>query len=385
MFKSQTIGDSKDFYEDFFKKIDTLTSYQLLDLYKANIDVLNKALDYFKEKDSSFKLLENSIKNSFTKEKTIILNGKENDNKTNQLLVNSLEDKDYPIRLIFAVDMLNEGWDVLNLYDIVRLYDTRQGSGVAGKIGNYTIKEAQLIGRGARYYPFQITADQEKFKRKYDLDLENDLRILETMYFHSKNDSKYISELRQALIASGLQDEKPIERKYILKNSFKKSNFYLNTRIYSNKKIPIDRNDVKSIEDKVKWKSYQYSVKTNKGSIFSLIEEEKTHQSNVNIKSFKFKEIDYNILLGASERFNELKFDVVKAKYPNIKSMREFLTSDDYLGNSSIEIYYDDIITGRDLRNACIKALAFISNYVVSIKQEFEGTKLFEPKELKKF
>ena len=27
------------------------------------------------------------------------------------------------IRAIFAVDMLNEGWDVLNLYDIVRLYD----------------------------------------------------------------------------------------------------------------------------------------------------------------------------------------------------------------------------------------------------------------------
>lgn len=29
--------------------------------------------------------------------------------------------------------MLNEGWDVLNFFDIVRLYETRQGSGKAGK------------------------------------------------------------------------------------------------------------------------------------------------------------------------------------------------------------------------------------------------------------
>ena len=47
--------------------------------------------------------------------------------------------------------MLNEDWYVLNLFDIVRLYDSHQGSGKAGKIGSYTIKEARLIGRGARY------------------------------------------------------------------------------------------------------------------------------------------------------------------------------------------------------------------------------------------
>ncbi|UWV82717.1 hypothetical protein [Mycoplasmopsis cynos] len=101
--------------------------------------------------------------------------------------------------------MLNEGWDVLNLFDIVRLYDTRQGSGKAGKVGSYTIKEAQLIGRGARYCPFIEEDEDFKFKRKYDGDIENKNRILETMYFHSKNDSKYISELKQALIETGLQ------------------------------------------------------------------------------------------------------------------------------------------------------------------------------------
>lgn len=154
------------------------------------------------------------------------MNGASDNNKEKQLLVNSLEDKDNPIRLIFAVDMLNEGWDVLNLFDIVRLYDTRQASGKADKIGAYTIKEAQLIGRGARYCPFVDGDEQLKFKHKYDRDLENKNRILETMYFHSKNDSKYISELKQALIETGLQAPDPITIEYILKENFKDSEFY---------------------------------------------------------------------------------------------------------------------------------------------------------------
>ena len=198
LFKSQRVSDSKEFYNLFFEKIDALTSYEIINLYKANIEVLTKALDYFKSKDRTFELLERSIKNSFTKDTTIIMNDTTDNNKEKQLLVNSLEDENNYIRAIFTVDMLNEGWDVLNLYDIVRLYDTRQGSGKAGKIGSYTIKEAQLIGRGARYCPFAINDEQEKSKRKYDSDLNNDLRILETMFFHSRNDSSYIAELKQA-------------------------------------------------------------------------------------------------------------------------------------------------------------------------------------------
>ena len=51
----------------------------------------------------------------------------------------------------FAVDMLNEGWDVLNLFDIVRLYDTRDGKVTKNGFvaGSTTNAEKQLIGRGA--------------------------------------------------------------------------------------------------------------------------------------------------------------------------------------------------------------------------------------------
>ncbi|WP_429987176.1 hypothetical protein, partial [Mycoplasmopsis bovis] len=62
-------------------------------------------------------------------------------------------------------------------------------------------KEAQLIGRGARYCPFTFDNDEDfKYKRKFDYDIENQYRILETMLFHSKNDSAYIQELKRALI-----------------------------------------------------------------------------------------------------------------------------------------------------------------------------------------
>ena len=42
--------------------------------------------------------------------------------EANQILVNTLEDDDNPIRAVFAVDKLNEGWDVLTLFDIVRMF-----------------------------------------------------------------------------------------------------------------------------------------------------------------------------------------------------------------------------------------------------------------------
>lgn len=384
MLKSQKIAESKEFYDVFFENIKKLKKEDIVNLHSSNIELFIKALDYFESKDESFELLVQSIKNSFTKDTSVIMNESTDNNKEKQILVNSLEDEQNHIRTIFTVDMLNEGWDVLNLYDIVRLYDTRQGSGSAGKIGNYTMKEAQLIGRGARYCPFKISDEQEKYKRKYDFDLNNDYRILETMLFHSRNDSRYISELKQALIATGLQPEEPIKLDYFLKEKFLETNFYNKSYVYSNKRILKDRKNVIDIEDSLKTKVYRYLVNTNRGAIIDLISDYNgSANTNLNMKSFKFKNIDYNILQGSVERYNELKFEIIKNKYPNVKTMREFLTSENYLGNSIIEISYFDKITGKNIRSACIKAFDQIAKHILSIKQEYAGTQEFEPKQLK--
>lgn len=386
MLKSQKIDESKKFYEEFFKKVKGLTSYELQSLELVGIEKLTQAINYFKEKDETLELLEQSIKTSFTEDTSIIMNGASDNNKEKQLLVNSLEDLNNPIRLIFAVDMLNEGWDVLNLFDIVRLYDTRQASGKVGKVGSYTIKEAQLIGRGARYCPFVVDDEELKFKRKFDGDISNPNRILETMYFHSKNDSRYISELKNALIETGLQAPDQIILEYRLKDEFKDSDFYKKSYVFSNKRLLKGRDEVHSLEPSMRTKTYYYTAISGKGNILNLIGDNAPGTSNIktNLKNIKFKDIDYNILLGAIECFEELRFDILKEKYPSLKSMREFLTSDEFLGNSNVEItYYQDELNGKILYSAVKHALVKIASHVMAIKPEYVGSKEFEPKQLK--
>ena len=386
MFKSQKIDESKSFYDEFFKKVKELTSYEIQNLELVGIEKLTEAINYFKEKDDTLELLEQSIKTAFTEDTSIIMNGSSDNNKENQLLVNSLEDLDNPIRLIFAVDMLNEGWDVLNLFDIVRLYDTRQASGKAGKIGSYTIKEAQLIGRGARYCPFVVDDEELKFKRKFDGDISNPNRILETMFFHSKNDSRYISELKNALIETGLQVPDPIILEYRLKDEFKDSDFYKKSYVFSNKRLLKGRDEVHSLEPSMRTKTYYYTALSGKGNIVNLIGGDTANTSTIktNLKSIKFKDIDYNILLGAIECFEELRFDILKEKYPSLKSMREFLTSDEFLGNSNMEITYSqDEMSGKILFSAIKHALVKVASHVMAIKPEYVGSKEFEPKQLK--
>lgn len=386
MLKSQKIAESKSFYAEFFRKVKELTSYELQDLESVGIEKLTEAINYFKKKTDTLELLAQSIKTSFTEDTSIIMNGSSDNNKENQLLVNSLEDLDNPIRIIFAVDMLNEGWDVLNLFDIVRLYDTRQPSGKAGKIGSYTIREAQLIGRGARYCPFVVDDEELKFKRKFDGDISNQNRILETMYFHSKNDSRYISELKNALIETGLQAPAPIILEYNLKDEFKDSDFYKNSYVYSNKRLLKGRDEVHSLEPSMRTKTYYYVAPSGRGNILNLIGDDAPSTSTIKttLKSIKFRDIDYNILLGATECFEELRFDILKEKYPSLKTMKEFLTSEDFLGNSNVEITYSqDEVSGKTLFLALKHALVKVASHITAIKPEYVGAKEFEPKQLK--
>ena len=369
LLKSRKITESKSFYNNFFKKIKNLTSYELSNLESIGIDILNKAIHYFKQKDESLEILLHSIKNGFSQDTALIINGTSDDNKEKQILVNSLEDISNPIRIVFAVDMLNEGWDVLNLFDIVRLYDTGQSSGKSGKIGSYTIKEAQLIGRGARYCPFVIEDEELKFKRKYDNDVSNKNRILETMYFHSKNDSKYISELKQALIKTGLQSETLAIPEQKIKNKSKENDFYKKSLAFSNKKLLKDRKNIDTIESNMRNKIYHYKVLTGNGNLIDLFHNDSANTSiKTNIKTIKFKEISLNILLGAIECFEELRFDNLKIKYPVLTSTKEFLTSDKFLGNSKLEITYSkNELTGKDLFLAVKYVLTKVATHVMSL------------------
>ena len=381
MLKSKVIKESRSFYDEFFEKINKLDSSDFENLPKED-KYLKKALDYFRDKDKNktFEFLKESIRDSFVEEKAIIINGNEDNNVEKQLLLNSLEDKKNNKRIIFAVDMLNEGWDVLNLFDIVRLYDTRSSA-------SYTIKEAQLIGRGARYCPFLVNEEQEKFKRKYDSDLDNKYRILETMFFHSIDDSKYISELKKALIEIGLQEKDMIERKYILKDEFKNTDFYNHGHVFSNSRIEKTRENIYEIEEDLKYKVFYPKIKNKNAKIENLIGNKNEKISDdIEIKKIKLSEIDYNILSGSAIYFNELKFNILKEKYPNLKSLKEFLSGENYLGNVAIEFKYakGSEITGKDIyRELKQEVFPVICKHINEIKTEYEGREEFKPYKIK--
>jgi len=381
MLKSKTIKESESFYKEFFEHIDALQCEELTSLYESDIDILLKALSYFKEKDDSFILLKEAIKSSFKKEKAIIINGKSDDSKEKQLLLNSLEEKNNSIRLIFAVDMLNEGWDVLNLFDIVRLYDSSQTS--EKTIDSYTMQEAQLIGRAARYFPFSIEEEQETSKRKYDYDIKNKFRVLETMYFHSNKNSGYIAALKKALIKTGFEADMPIKIGLFLKEEFKKSNFYNTAYVFSNKRRVKTRSSIKQLEAKIKNKIYTYVAPSLKGELLDLFGNVIYENNNTKYKTLKLKDISYNVLLGAIDFFKALSFNLLKTSYPNLRSMREFLIDEKYLGNIQIEFEYKDEIKTRNIFDALKKVFSEVSNHVISIKTEYEGTEEFERQELK--
>ena len=181
LFKSKTIKDSQHFHSEFLQKIQDLKPETLNNIRKNTDkdDRIRQIFGYFERKGITLENLILELKEDFSAEKCLSVNSKEESKKT-QIAVNSLEDYTNEYRTIFAVDKLNEGWDVLNLFDIVRLFDTKNTK--------TTVAEAQLIGRGARYFPFSIAEDgNDKYIRKFDEDLENDLRVCEGLCYHTLN------------------------------------------------------------------------------------------------------------------------------------------------------------------------------------------------------
>lgn len=262
LFKSSGIKENENSFELLKKVIYELTVDKISSILNSKNDIFRKVRDFFITQKISLESLVQEIKLDFSTEHCLIVdqkNLKEND----QILLNSLEDDSNHIRAIFEVKMLNEGWDVLNLFDIVRMYDTRQaGHTKNGKreISKTTISEAQLIGRGARYCPFKLNEDDELFKRKYDSDEDNELRICETLLYHCFDEERYISELKEALRHEGLDLDKDVIRcSYKLKDDFKKTDLFNSGLVYLNERIKKESKDLLSLDDKLISKIYSYT------------------------------------------------------------------------------------------------------------------------------
>jgi len=393
LLKSKTIKESKENYEGFLTKIKNLSSKDIKGIHsRAKGTILEDVFNYFQKENITFDNLIRELQEDFSEEKCMLLDS-ENVNEEKQLKLNSLENKNNEMRAIFAVNMLNEGWDVLNLFDIVRLYDTRDGKWIHGKYkpGRTTMGEAQLIGRGARYFPFQIDEMQDKYKRKFDDDIEDDLRILEALYYHSSHNPDYISELKSALIEIGILPEKYIQRDLFIKNSFKKTEFWKEGVIFINDRIQNPRTDIKSLEDAKIEKNHKYELRTGEIKEEIILDEAKKPKSSKHVArgkiAYKFLDFGENIVRNALDRFEFYKFERLKKYFPYMKSVKEFISSLNYLGSVGIEVLgpKDKInkLTPTQKLEMALFVVKKVSEQARSNTSEFKGTEQFKVKMLR--
>ncbi|MBH0307228.1 DEAD/DEAH box helicase family protein [Helicobacter pylori] len=197
LFKSERIEESKKNQERFNAFLENLSPLDLENFFHYSHNAFFKDAKSFFDKQHYTPNLAAFLQTKFKKSTQINTNN-EKELEKGMLLLNSLEDRDNPKRVIFSVDKLNEGWDVLNLFDIVRLKNKASQKD--------TIKDAQLIGRGARYYPFSYNDFKpsriEFYQRKFDL--ANPLSTLERLDYHAIYDSEFIAKLNNELQDLGL-------------------------------------------------------------------------------------------------------------------------------------------------------------------------------------
>ncbi|GHP99509.1 type III restriction endonuclease subunit R [Helicobacter pylori] len=197
LFKSERIEDSKENQERFNAFLENLSPLDLENFFNHSRNAFFKNAKNFFDKQKYTPNLVAFLQTKFKKSTQINTNN-EKELEKGMLLLNSLEDRDNPKRVIFSVDKLNEGWDVLNLFDIVRLKNKASQKD--------TTKDAQLIGRGARYYPFSYNDFKpsciEFYQRKFEL--SNPLSVLERLDYHAIYNSEFIAELKNDLQKLGL-------------------------------------------------------------------------------------------------------------------------------------------------------------------------------------
>lgn len=390
LFKAQkTIEQSKENKAGFHKLIDNLSVKDIERVrHKSDIPLLQKAFRFFDENGISAEQLATRMKAEFDESRCISVN-EEKEKENQQILLNSLEDKANRIRAVFAVQKLNEGWDVLNLFDIVRCYTARDSK--KGKPGKTTISEAQLIGRGARYFPFIIAESNDRFRRKFDGDLEDELRVLEELHYHSINDSRYISELRTALIDEGMMDEREVTRELKLKNSFKSSGFFRSGIIYINERIKNNYEYVKSFSDLgVKRKNYEHSIATGRGTTGTLLS---TNGKVSDVKEagkedIPAKDIERHIIQNALAKNQFYTFQSLRKYFPHIKSLQDFISSEDYIGGLEITFQGESAgifnLTNKAKFEALTGLLEQIEKETKQHITEYIGIREFKPHKLDK-
>jgi len=372
LFKSKTKAESREFYSIFEKEVSSLNANVLSDILSIQEENIQRACSYFEKNNISLDLLSQEIKDSFGPGHCIQIN-EDSDAETNNIVVNTLEERSNPYRAIFEVNKLDEGWDVLNLFDIVRLYDTRDTK--------TTVAEAQLIGRGARYCPFVLKDNDDRYRRKFDRDVTNQFRVCEELFYHCHNDSKYIDELRKALIDTGVWDSTAVKRKLMLKAEFKETDLYRRGFVLTNDQEETSRENVYSLPSNLRDRIYTYSLPSHMAtSSYLFIDQpaERNAREYIQMTVHEIAKKNYNTVHAALRRYSVFGFDRLHALFPHLKSMREFIEDGAYLRDVRIEMWSDDEeIPMKHCYESCVHVFGIIAENLSDVQKTYRGTEIF--------
>ena len=226
--KSKKIDDCKIDKVFFHKVIDSLSErdFAFLEQIKDEEDNLVVSLfNFLQGRGITLSSFIQSIRVAFAEQHTLEYHSK---SKGCQDTLNHLDD-DNPrnvVRVVFSVNALNEGWDVLSLFDIVH-FDIGENKKVK-------LQDVQLIGRGARYCPFLLpdepeinnrfdfdVYENERDKRKFDKTNIDRRKMLETFYYHFVDAGVFREELGKHLVGEGILEEDAKDVSIEMKDVFK--------------------------------------------------------------------------------------------------------------------------------------------------------------------
>ena len=384
LFKAkQTIKESEKNKQNFHQLIESLDENSINSIRETStVTIVQKAFSFFDSNHLSSNELAKRLKSNFRPENCLSAND-DKEAEANQIKLNTLEDANNPIRAIFAVQKLNEGWDVLNLFDIVRLYEGQNSGGSNKTFGKTTVAEAQLIGRGARYFPFTLDIDQDKYRRKYDDAIDNDFKVLEELYYHTKDESKYISELKKALehFGSTEKEEDFIQLSLELKDDFKKTDFYKTGTVVFNKRKEKSYASIKSFADLgVVKRNHEHILSSGSGRMSGMFSADfESIDDKVIAKDVKLSEIENQHIIRTAIAQNPFfHFDKLSKYFPNIPSTSFFINDKNYLGNLEIAFIGNkkrlENISNKDYLLAIQSLLSTIENEIKANVTQYEGS-----------
>ncbi|MCT2870993.1 DEAD/DEAH box helicase family protein [Limosilactobacillus fermentum] len=380
LFKSNKIAVSKAARDQFLTMMDRLTAEDLAQfiakqLQTTQSSTLRQAYTYYQTIDMGSLVRE--LQRDFQPLNTINVN----DTSSNGILgdlndlrnLNTLEEPSNPFRAIFAVAKLSEGWDVLNLYDIVRI-------GEQSITSKQTNSEAQLIGRGARYNPF-VYDEKTSFTRRFDHS-SPELQILESLHYHTINDKKYIDNLTKSFEAMQLQveDDKDFDiLTTTVKKSFKKSDVYQYGKLYYN--------DVEDVPESEYNGLAKYGVPVAELPTVNIetatLEATAFDTQNVaGMNETRLVKIDDALVKKAMARNPFFRFNTMKKYMPTLNSISEFMYDAQWLGQlkeiqATVSTGADTVLSRETQLLVVEKYLAYIQRMLIMNYKRQRGTNKF--------